>query len=211
MNRLNKNYFLTPSLKWFQKYYYSYKRDESRKLKEAEEVLTALNLNLAGAPVLEIGPANGYFLDVCMKHGAKSAGFIDIDPYFYYYLKVKGYKEGILGNHWKAVHKLKGQKYSLIYSKGAMIVDDLLMRRERSFAMMSEWLSALEKATVNGGVIVICPHWRDVPASAKRQYTGNILENDFVKFILEKGYSPLKFIEGHNIEPNYPVTFWKRV
>ncbi|MHC4790741.1 MAG: hypothetical protein ACYS8Y_04785, partial [Planctomycetota bacterium] len=72
----------------------SYEKNSPQKRLAFQSVVRELNLNLKGIKFLDIGPAYGDSLDICYESGAESIDFVEFDPFFFTYNKLKGFTKG---------------------------------------------------------------------------------------------------------------------
>jgi hypothetical protein len=179
-----------------------YQAASAAKRAEVETVLDALGIDLTGKATLDIGPGHGESLDVFHERNASEVHFIDYDPFFYTHNRVKGFTRGYLANHLTQMGLLDSNRYHFIWSRGS-IRDDLFRQFPLLFRL-DRWLRQIERITAPGGTVVICPYWA---SREGRRCQPDVARSSFTRTMLRCGYTCLPPIEGHNAEPNFPVSF----
>ncbi len=165
-----------------------------------------LSITLAGKSVLDLGPGHGDSLDVCHESGAKAIDFVEIDPFFYTFNRLKGFGRAYRLNFLWQLNRLDSGRYDLIWVKGSVSAD-LFMQR-RVLLSLTRWLRQIDRIASHSSTIVICPDWRN--DGLKRQ-VGDCQNNAFTGTMVMAGYKRLQNIAGHNREPQFPITFVKRM
>jgi hypothetical protein len=183
-----------------------YKNISSKKRLEFHALLDVLSINLNGMKFLDIGPGFGDTLDIAQEQGAEAIDFVEIDPFFYHYNRLKGFARGYKISMWNALHKLTPGYYDFIYIRGTFSVD-LLMESKTGWRRLSYVLDQLERLSSKKGKIAICPHWRN---DKLKRNTEDVYNNKFTQRMIEAGYSILPKIDDHNVEPTYPITFLRK-
>ena len=171
---------------------------------EFQIVIDELSVKLRGISFLDIGPAYGDSLDICHEQGAARIEFIEIDPYFFAYNRLKGYTRGYHLDHLMNLHRLEAGKYEFIWVKGS-ISADFFISSSKVVPNLSHWLDGLERLAARTCTIVICPHWSN---DTRTRRIENIQCNPFTDTLLHRGYELLPPIRLHNHEPEYPCTFY---
>lgn len=100
-----------------------YKDKSNEKREDFNAVMNYLKIDLSGQNFLDIGPAYGDSLDICYEDGAKNIDFIEIDPFFFTFNRLKPFTKGYNRNHFRELNTLERRKYSLIWIKGAFSAD----------------------------------------------------------------------------------------
>lgn len=168
-----------------------YQKTSPQKRLEFESVINELELNLKGIKFLDIGPGYGDSLDICYENGAKYIEFVEIDPFFFTYNRLKGFTKGYRINHLKRLNKLYPMKYNFIWIKGSISADffsfinNNLKIQNLSF---SHWLTQLEKLASSTCQIIICPHWSN---DTKKRNIEDIQHNLFTETMLNRKYVTL--------------------
>ena len=177
---------------------------------EFETVVAVLSLELKSIDFLDIGPAFGDSLDVCHERGANRIEFIEWDPFFFTFNRLKGWPIGYQMNHLRGLHHLEQRKFDLIWCKGAISADrfNKWPRRKTSQGQLSNWLDHLLRLGRPGCTIILCPHWINKDG---RRKTENVEQSVFARVVQSKGFSLLPTIPNHNHEPGYPSTFLMRL
>jgi hypothetical protein len=181
-----------------------YQRASPAKRLEFQTVAEKLQLPIKGKTVLDIGPAYGDMLDICHERGAKNIHFIEYDPFFYTYNRLKGFTKGYRINHLWKLRMLESSKYDLIWVKGSVSAD--FSPKFPWLVNIKNWLTQVERISLPGCKILICPHWCSDGSKRRIQ---DVHHNRFTEAMLQRGVTILPKIENHNSEPCYPITFFK--
>lgn len=188
-----------------------YEHHHPESLREFQAVADELGLPLENARFLDIGPGFGSSLDVCHELGAKHIAFMEHDPFFYTFNRLKGFTRGYRMNARKNPSRLGHDKYDVIWQKGTLSADRFITRARlgvmhplHRYPSLEKYLSWMDSLAAPRGHIIFCPHWT---ASGSIRKTRDVLHNIFTDIMLAGGYEILPFIRGHNSEPHYPVTF----
>ena len=181
-----------------------YKDKSNEKREDFNAVMNYLKIDLSGQNFLDIGPAYGDSLDICYDGGAKSIDFIEIDPFFFTFNRLKAYTKGYNVDRFRGLKTLERRKYSLIWIKGAFSAD--LFIKMKLVLRLSAWLTNLELLASPLAKIIICPHWRHDNQIRKIE---DVYNNYFTRIMLHNGYKILPTIKNHNDDLEYPITFYK--
>jgi hypothetical protein len=208
-----------------------YEKKSPQKRLDFQSVMRELGLKLGGSYVLDIGPGYGDSLDICHQEGAEGIEFIEIDPFFYTYNRLKGFALGYRLDHLTGLGRLSPRRFDLIWIKGSVSADLFITRSRwgtgKSLLSTSwtelaksvssprwitcppllQWLTRLEGLASPQGKIILCPHW----FSDDGQRHDDIFHNPFTDTLLGKGYIILTRIAHHNHEPEYPITFYRNM
>lgn len=180
-----------------------YQRGSPGKRLDFQAVVEKLQLSLKAKSVLDIGPGYGDTLDICHECGAKNIHFIEYDPFFYTYNRLKKFTKGYRINHLWKLRMLESSKYDLIWSRGSIVADFFL--KFSWLVNINDWLAQVERIASPGCSILICPHWGRVCSKKRIQ---DVRNNRFTEIMLQRGFTILPEIKNHNTE-NYPITFFK--
>jgi len=186
--------------------FFRYQGMSTQKRLEYVSVIHELSITLAGKSVLDLGPGYGDSLDVCHESGAKVIDFVEIDPFFYTYNRLKGFGRAYRLNLLWQLNRLDPGKYDLIWVKGSFCADNFI--KWKVFISLTRWLRQIERIASGSSTIVICPHWRN--NGIKRQ-VHDCRNNGFTKTMIMAGFTALRYIPHHNREPEYPITFIKHM
>ncbi len=178
-----------------------------------------MNISVNGKNFLDIGPAYGDAIDICHEQGAQVIDFIEHDPFFYNWNRLKRFTGAYYLDQWQGISKFLAKKYDLVWTRGAMCVDSIVenptilsralkLMEIHSMSSLQELLTELERVASPDCHLLICPFWKN--KNGKRCIS-DIHKPTFTRVMLDYGYIILPFIEGHNHEPDYPVTFYKRI
>lgn len=188
---------------------------EAAEAKQAEfaDVMEAMDLDLAGRTMLDVGPGHGDALDVARDRGAARLAFIEHEPVFFAYNRLKPRTSGWQLDHRRHLDRLPRDAYDLVWSKGSVVVEALMRGAHLSFdprtlAYMGPdaWLDALAARAAPGGRIVLCPYWRH---DGERRDAEEVEAHPLTRMLKARGFAAMPAIDGHNSEPAYPVTFVK--
>ncbi|MGD9784584.1 MAG: hypothetical protein AB7E80_16515 [Hyphomicrobiaceae bacterium] len=185
-----------------------YEERTGRKRHEFISLIDHLGIDLAGKRHLDIGPAYGETLDISMQErGAASADFIELDDFFYTWNRLKGYGLGHRGNYLRVVPRLERAAYDTIYVRGLPQVETIWPLRKSwvGFVRIDRWVDTLVGLAAPGGTIMLSPNWRS--NGQVRTATPDWASHPFCAMLGERGFVVLPFLEGHNREPENPVTF----
>ena len=179
---------------------------------EIAGVLQELRLDVARKNFLDIGPAYGTVIDFVREHGARSVEFVEYDPLFYTYNRLKGIV-GYQVDVRKSLSVLPAGRYDLIWIKatyvadGFILQDSFLERLRYRYPRLEVLLNQIERLAARGGTIIFCPHWRSTDGERDLEdFMGTSLTRKF----REAGYGVMRPIEPHN-QSISPVTFYKKV
>lgn len=178
----------------------TYEAKSAQKRVEAESLLSHIGLSLAGKRALDLGPGHGDSLDVFRDDGAESCVFAERDVIFYAYNRLKGF-DGHRCNFLRDLDRLSDRRYDFVYVGHSVSYRNFRLGRERSF---SRWLRQLQGLVPADGSIVISPWWPPGTSGMTRE---DLVEHWFGQALLERNFEPLPWIEGHNREVAYPITF----
>ena len=187
-----------------------YEAYSEEKRREFQIVCQRLSISLSGKAFLDIGPGYGDALDICHEQQASTIDFVESEPFFYTYNRLKAFGLAYRLNHVFQLGRLEPEKYDLIWCKGSIGADAFATRkpwRGGRFLDLSRWLAKVHRTASWDATIVICPHWRN---NGSRRAIENLRSNSFAATMFEHGYNALENIEGHNIQPGYPITFLRR-
>jgi hypothetical protein len=170
------------------------------KRKQFMAVVRQLQIQLNGSAILDVGPGYGDSLDICHEQGARVIDFVEIDPFFFTYNRLKRLGRAFRLNLLTHLHCLERGKYDLIWMRGCPQPHYF---DRNIFLTVHKWLAQIERLASASCQIILCPHWRD--QDGKRDVE-DALHNSFTDAMISHGYNVVR-VEGHNTEPNYPVTF----
>jgi hypothetical protein len=176
-----------------------YQRLAPQKRVEAQSLLSYLEFDVRGRHTLDLGPGHGDSLDVFRDGGAASCCFVDYDPLFYVFNRLKGY-EGYRFNFRVHLRRLPRSSYDFIYVGQSITYANFRLRRETAFR---RWLGQLRAAAKPGATIAVCPWWPDTGDNSRE----SLARHWFSQTLVAEGFRPLPWIEGQNKETIYPLTF----
>jgi hypothetical protein len=115
-------------------------------------------VSLAAQRVLDIGPGLGEGVDLAYEQGALRVEFIEIDPYFFTFNRLKGAK-GYRFNHNLFLPLLAGRQFDVIIARGSLVVDYFSGAGALGRWCLQRWLATLDAITAPRGVVLIMPFW----------------------------------------------------
>jgi hypothetical protein len=190
--------------------FFAYQAASTNKRAQFLSVLDAIHVEPKDLNFLDLGPAYGDTLDVCHERGARLVCFTEIDPFFFAYNRLKKFTTGYRLNHLSKLQRLPARAFHLIWCKGAIVADHAMLSEKLPIRTwrFAEWLGQLEKLAASRAHIVICPHWRNDGARRRVEDAKN---SPLSRTMFTRGYETLPEIPGHNHEPEYPLTYHKRI
>jgi hypothetical protein len=188
----------------------AYQAASTNKRVQFLSVLRAVDLSCENLNFLDLGPGYGDTLDVCHEGGAKSVSFTEIDPFFFAYNRLKKFTTGYRLNHLSKLRRLPQRTFDLIWCKGSIVADHAIFSEKLPFRAwrFGDWLKQLEELAAPGAHLVICPHWRN---DGVRRRVEDAKNSSLSRAMLSSGYETLPEIAGHNHQPEYPLTYYKRI
>lgn len=176
-------------------------------------VVDVLQISLGGKDFLDIGPGCGASLDIARERGARRVDFIDHSPFVCTFNRLKGHTAIQLDVR-KELGGQLARRYDVIWLKGTLSADRLIRRETSTFGFMSryprpgELLDQLDRLLAPEGWFVFCPHWG---IHEGRRFYADVESTLLTRVFISKGYQVLPYTRGHNSEPVYPITYYKRV
>jgi hypothetical protein len=188
--------------------FYFYKNNSLKKRKEFMSVVDAIEINLKGINFLDIGPGYGDSLDICHERGAAAIHFIEHDPFFFHYNRLKGFTKGYYCSHITSLHNLSDMKYHFIWLKGSINVEHFIKKEilKIKHNSMHNWLNQLEILAAPSCHILICPQWDN---DGKKRLIDDVHNNIFTNIMMEHNYKILPEIKDFCGEVAYPIAFYK--
>jgi hypothetical protein len=180
--------------------------------REFQTLTEAHGVDLKTVRFMDIGPGYGDTLDICVEQGAPPPAFVEHDPYFYAFNRLKGY-EGYKLNFMTQLRRLRPASFDFILAKGAfatnVYIDGSPLRRlTRQTAPLPRTLDDIERLAAPGGLIVIAPWWLN---DGERRKVKDVQGSSFTRAMLDHGYGIAPWLDGHNDQLCYPLTYVKRV
>ena len=185
-----------------------YKNVSESKRQEFFEFLSSTGIEIKDQKVLEIGPGYGDVLDICYEKGAERIDFIDLDPYFFTYNRVKGFTRGYQVDFRNSLGKLSANRYNFIWGKGFLSADSIIRWNRPGKWWLSILLARLERLAEPEYQIIITPHW-EIDQQTHQRHISDISSTSFYQTMLEHGYTVLPKVKLLNDGANYPITFSK--
>lgn len=177
-----------------------------RKRLESEQLLDTCKLDVAGMRVLDIGPGNGDFLDVCRKRGALTVG-VDFDPFVVRWLQLRGHL-AMRCNILRTIQPLQNNLFELIHLRGSIVVEYFMLVGEGRLRKLLADLDRLLNPVK--GCVLMCPCF-EVTGPQRMRKIADPLASRFTQVVAEFGYSPLPPMSAANDDPMYPVTYVRTV
>lgn len=207
-------------------YFLNYAKQQEAKRRQFRSAVDLSGHNLNCASVLDIGPGTSDSLDVALELGASHTTFIDEEPYFYHYGRVKGHS-GVLGNYYLRPFfpgEWRG-KFDFIYTKGSIncgwVDQQNLWRRNlhiRGYFDFESWVDSVIGMLRSGGCIVLLPSmprqkeeiFDDAYDLRTFYYCPDVEEyrrSFFVRTLVSKGFRTHDRIDGLTQEKAFPLAF----
>jgi len=150
-------------------------------------------------------------MDIAREEGAKTAEFVDYDPYLTAFNILRGYK-GYLLDYLvgRGLTPLYPKQYDFILSKGS-INADRVNRKEVGLIPFPQWIQQVETLAAPNGQIIICPTFD----KGTETYMGSyyVCKNPeafkhswFSQVLQDEGYEII-YIENFNNPKRFPFTF----
>jgi hypothetical protein len=216
------------------KIFLAYKARSQTKRIVFQTIIDHLKIDLKGKDLLDMGPAYGDFLDVSFENGAKRLDCTDIHPIFITYNKLKPHVANSYSfNNLTEYQKMPEKTYDIIWNYGALNADRFISIDEiknirmllksktpykrfifttnflkRKNLNLEDWIKNIERLGKKGCTMIICPYWSH---ENKQRLVKDLENNFFTKTLTKLGYTMLKHIPKHNFDPEYPVTFYKKL
>ncbi len=173
-------------------------------------VLDTLGIDLKGKSFLDIGPGYGSALDVARERNAARTEFVDYDPFVCAFNKLKGHFGQRLDVR-RNLSMLYPRKFDFIWLKATFSADRFLARDSRlairsMYPRLEQILREIDALLAPGGTVVFCPHWQSAEG---RRNVEQVRDTPVATSLTQHGYRQLPWIENHNMEPLYPITFAK--
>ena len=150
-------------------------------------------------------------MDICHEQGSNRIEFVERDPFLFAFNRLKGWCAGHQVDHLTSLPTLDHETFDLIWIKGSLSAEEFnrrSLRSRRPGHRLNKWLDQVLALGRPGSTIVLCPHWAN--KNGKRK-TRRVEDSLLARTILNKGFSILPLIALHNVEPEYPITFVKRL
>lgn len=178
-----------------------------RALRQNRELVKFIGFDPKAKKCLDIGPGHGESLDVWHEMGAAECVFVENNPWCVQHNRLKGFARGWELDHLLSIQRLPKARFDFVWVYGSICCHKRYFQVLRKFGLVN-WMLRVESIAAPGGTIVICPYWlcRD-----GRRLIESPTEHWMGRTFRTRGYEQLPFIEGHNIEPVYPVTWIKVV
>jgi SAM-dependent methyltransferase len=175
---------------------------------EFSAVLSELHLSLEGLRFLDIGPGLGETLDIAHEQGARNVEYVEIDPFFYTYNRLKGFAKGHRFNHVIHLDRLRPRSFDMIWAKGSIVADRFIAVEGLKLQPLSlaHWLARVELLGASGCHIVVCPFWL---CDAGTRNIADVQTTSFVATMTDRGYAALPALPFHQSEPAYAISFHK--
>jgi len=186
-------------------------RENASWLKRAEflSCVRTLNLKLPGTSFLDLGPGYGDTLDICHEQQAQRIDFVDIDPFFFHYNRLKMFTTGYQLDFTKELNKLTGNRYNLIWGVASISGYFYSIAERYNIKKYSfyNFLSEIERLPAKPFQIIIAPYWEYNYNEEK--YIMHIHHNPVHQILIDNGYEPLSNIPVMNDFKSTPITYHK--
>lgn len=198
-------------------YFKQYKELSTQKRLEFLTTLDLLGIDVYNKRIIDIGPGFGDLLDICHEQGAKTTAFIEYDPFFFNFNRLKGFTKGYYQNHLRGFKNVESKSFDLIWIKGSICADMFIkMEVNRLYKIaaiinriidLNDWLDEIERIADGKCQIVLCPQWF---YDQKGNNLQDIHNNYFTDTLLTRGFSIVSVLSDYK-EPIYPLTFYKGI
>ena len=181
--------------------------------REFASAVDTLGIDFREKGILDIGPGYGASLEIARERGANPIEFIDYSPFVCTFNRLRGFTPIKLDAR-RGLGQGPQRKYDVIWTKGTFSADRLIARELslmsviHSYPRLEPILDQLELLCVSGGKIIFCPHWKALDGG---RVHADVKAAPISRIFVNRGYRLLPYIDGHNTEPVYPITFFKQV
>lgn len=192
--------------------FHGYEQWDPISRRDIAAVLDTLSVELRGKTFLDIGPGYGSAMDIARERGADRVEFVDYDPFVCAFNRLKGHAGRRLDVR-RQLGRLCPQTYDFIWLKATFSADRFLaldkqglLRRFKLYPPLADILRDVDQLLAPGGTVAFCPHW---DCASGRRRIENVRTTTVAATLAEHGYRTLPWIDGHNMEPFYPLSFAK--
>ena len=173
---------------------------------EFQTVIDHLGISLEGRSILDIGPGFGDSLDISHERGARSVHFVDIDPFFFTYNRLKPFAEGHRLDHIQELNKVDAEPFDVVWICGAPTAD--LFMTGKYPITLEEWLSHLDGLAAPSSHTVMCPFWLH---DGGRRHVEDVAQSAFSTTLHKHGYEILPPLPNtHCSGTTAPIWFCRR-
>lgn len=173
-----------------------------------DRTAAALGLELAGRRVLDIGPGYGEVIDAALGAGAAAIDFIELDPVFFTWNRLKG----ATGHGFNFVtsldRHLHGSRFDVVWARGCHVADQLAAAPR----LLERWLHAVDGLSGDDARVVVIPffesHW--VGEHNRLEPLLNVDANPFTDTMRAAGFKLLDSPSDLLGAAAYPVVFDRR-
>jgi hypothetical protein len=177
-----------------------------RALRQNRTLLQHIGFDPKGRRCLDIGPGHGESLDVWHEMGAAECAFAEGNRWCVQHNQLKGFARGVELDHLLFIQRLPKRSFDFIWIYGSISCDKKYFKLLGKYGFVN-WVHRVESLVAPGGTVVACPFWL---CQGRQRVVAQPSEHWMGRAFRELGYEQLPFIDGHNIEPMYPITWIKR-
>lgn len=189
-----------------------YQQLEGVSRRDVQAVIDQLGLDLRGKSFFDIGPGYGSALDVARERGAIIVEHAEYNPFLFAFNRLKGFP-GYQLDVRRNLAKVPGGRYDVVWIKATYVADAFAFGRTAArriifrYPPLERLLNQVDRLANRNGTIVFCPHWL---SDAGKRRIPDVWDTRVPGIFRAHGYEILPTVEGHNLEPMWPITFYKR-
>jgi SAM-dependent methyltransferase len=168
-----------------------------------EETTARFNVRFLDRSVLDIGPGYGEALDVAHEQGASAVDFIELDPIFYTFNRLKGFASAHRFNHALGLkRRFRGRRFDVIWARGSVVPDQF----GAAGWLLDRWIRDVDSVLAPGGQVLLVPFFD----STHGERTLDVSDNVFSRHLLTAGYELVDAPSERIGAIAYPVVFRKQ-
>lgn len=176
-----------------------------RALTQNRKLLDFIGFDPHSKRCLDIGAGHGESLDVWHEMGASECTFVENNPWCLHHNRLKGFANGLELDHLRSIHRLPKGRFDLVWVYGSICCHKTYFRILGKYRL-ADWVRRVESLAAPRATIVVCPYWLCDKGTRLVEWP---TEHWMGVTFRALGYRQLPFIDGHNIEPVYPITWIK--
>jgi SAM-dependent methyltransferase len=165
-----------------------------------EETAARFGITFDGRRVLDIGPGYGEALDVAHEQGASTVDFIELEPVFYTFNRLKQFPRPHRFNHALGLAgRLKGRLFDFIWARGSHVPDQFAAAPW----LLERWVRDVDRVVAPGGQVLVVPFWE----SHDGQRLLDLEKNPFSQQMMAAGYEMVDAPSERIGATAYPVVY----